>query len=202
MSAGGALNIAGTAVRAAGIDGQFGTKMLGAWGTYFQSKLAAKDAKLQADQIGWGASDSIANANALTASAAKAQRSGEEEAVNRYLALGQDIGRIYAGAAGGKIDVASGTVGEVDSAARLMASRDIAAINANTADRANAYLAEATSARIDAINQQAQAKMLRIEATLQKKLAKSAMRSQIISAAGQWQSAHAQNASDMMSGFS
>ena len=201
MAAGFGMNIAGTAVRGAGVDGQFGTELLGAWGTYFKGKLSAKMQKLQADQMRFDAKSYLEDAEAYIGTAGKVQRSGEETGVNRYLQLGQDIGRIYAGAAGGNIDVSSGTVRHVDSSARLMAERDVAATNATAADQANAYVSQAKSARLDYINAMTQAKMMDINARLTKKLSKSMMRSQIVSAVGGWMSGHAQNASAMFGGM-
>lgn len=201
MAAGFGMNIAGTAVRAAGIDGQFGTELLGAWGTYFKGKLSAGMQKLQADQMRFDAKGFLEDAESYIGTAGKVQRSGEEAGVNRYLQLGQDIGRIYAGAAGGNIDVSSGTVRHVDSSARLMAERDVAATNATAADQANAYVSQAKSARLDYINAMTQAKMQDINARLTKKLAKSMMRSQIVSAVGGWMSGHAQNAASMFGGM-
>jgi len=185
---GGSLGWWGKVVEAIGYTGQYGQRLLGAWGTYYQAKMAARMDKLQAEQMRFDAQGRLWDAEALTTSAGKAQKAGEDEAVNRYLQLGQDIGRVYAGAAGAGIDVTSRSVRRVDSAARQMAARDVKAINANAADRANAYVAEATSAKIDYINQMAQAKMVEINANYQRKMAKSSMRSQAIGATGRFAS--------------
>ena len=201
MAAGFGMNIAGTAVRAAGVDGQFATELLGAWGTWYQGKLSASMQRVAADNMRYDAKGHLEDADSYIATAGKVQRSGEEETTNRYLQLGQDIGRIYAGAAGGNIDIGSAVVGGVESSARLMANRDASAISRTAADRANAYVAQAKSSRLDYINAMTQAKMQDIQASYTKKLAKSMMRSQIISAVGGWISGHAQNAGAMMGGF-
>ena len=180
------LTIAGMIVEGIGYTGQFGERLLGAWGTYLAGKMSARSQKLQATGLRYDAAERLEDATAYLTSAGKAQKAGEDEAVNRYLRLGQDIGRIYAGAAAGNIDVASRSVGRVDSAARLMAGRDVKAIGANAADRANAYVAEATSARVDYIRQMARAKMLDINASYERKMSKGMMRSQMLSAAGRF----------------
>ena len=195
------MNMAGTGMRAAGVDGQFGTELLGAWGTWYQGKLSASMQRLNASRMRRDAKALLEDAEGYMTSAGKAQQSGEEQAVNRYLMLGQDVGHIYAGAAGGNIDIASNVVGDVESAARAMASRDVTAINRSAADQANAYVAQAKSSRLDYVNAITQAKMQDIQARYTKKLAKSMMRSQIFSAVGGWMSGHAQNAGAMMGGF-
>ena len=201
MGAGFGLNIAGTAVRAAGIDGQYATEMYGAWGGYMNAKLASTMQKFDADQMRYYAKDHLRSAEGYMATAGKTQRAGEEEAVNRYLQLGQDIGRIYAGAAGGNIEVTSGVVRNVESAARIMADRDVSAINRSTADRTNAYVNAAASERMDYVREMTQARMIDIGARLNRKLAKTNMYSGMISATGRWQAGHAENAADFVGGL-
>lgn len=194
MGAGFGLNIAGTAIRAVGIDGQYATEMYGAWGGYMNAKLASTEQKFDADQMRYYAKDHLRSAEGYMATAGKTQRAGEEEAVNRYLQLGQDIGRIYAGAAGGNIEVTSGVVRNVESAARIMADRDVSAINRSTADRTNAYVNAAASERMDYVREMTQARMIDIGARLNRKLAKTNMYSGMIAATGRWQANHAENA--------
>ena len=200
--AGNGLNIGGTAVRAAGIDGQFATNLLGAWGTWIQGKLRASQLKAQASGYGAEASGQMADAHAAIRQAGDEQRAGMDQAANRYLVLGQDVGRIYAGAAAGNIEASSRSVGRVESAARMMAGRDVAAIAATTKSRTDALHSQSVTARANAVRLSAQGDILRAQARYEKKMAQSMMRSQIVSAVGQWMSAHAANASSMIGGMS
>lgn len=202
MAAGTGLDIAGTAVRAAGVDGQFGMDVLGAWGNYFMRRMNARLARVQADAMESSAGGRLRDAASYNATAGNEQRTGLDEAALRTRQLGQDIGRVYAGAASGNIDVgASRTVREVDSAARTMAGQDVETIGANAAGRARTHQAEATSARADAGRISAQAEMQRVAARYQRRVAKSQFRMDLLSAAGGWMSGHAANASSMMGGF-
>ena len=195
------LNIAGTAVRAFGVDMQTGFNVLGAWGGYRAAKLNANMMEFEADRMRSQAKDLLEDAQTYIVSAGKAQRAGEEAAVNRYLQLGQDIGRIYSGAAGGNIEASSGVVRNTVSSARLMADRDVKAINASAADQANAYVAQARSSRLNYVNALEQANLMDVQAKYTRKVGKLNMYSGFISAAGGWMSGHASNASDMMGGF-
>lgn len=196
------LNIAGTATRAAGVDGQFGMDVLGAWGNYFMRRMNARLAMAQADAIDAEAGGRLRDAGTYNATAGSEQRTGLDEAALRTRQLGEDIGRIYAGAAAGNIDVgASRTVREVDSASRIMAGQDVETIGANAAARAGAYQAQAQGARADAGRIAARGEMQRIQARYQRRVAKSQFRMDLLSAAGGWMSGHAANAASMMGGF-
>ena len=201
MAAGMGLNIVGTVMRAAANDVQFGLGLYGAWGGYLQSKMASKMQELSADQLRRRADRSLADADALVATAGKVQRAGEDEAVSRLLRLGQTVGRIYAGAAGGNIEVSSRTVRDAESSARLMAYRDVDAINRSAADRANAYVAQAGAARLQRVDDLTQARLMDIEAAYSRKAAKGVMRSQMVSAVGQWIAGHGSNLQGFMGGI-
>lgn len=183
---GGTLGWWGKVVEGIGHTGQWGVNLYGAWGGYMNAKLASTMQKFDADQMRYYAKDHLRSAEGYMATAGKTQRAGEEEAVNRYLQLGQDIGRIYAGAAGGNIEVTSGVVRNVESAARIMADRDVSAINRSTADRTNAYVNAAASERMDYVREMTQARMIDIGARLNRKLAKTNMYSGMISATGKF----------------
>ena len=167
--------------------GNLGMGILGAWGGYVEAKLNARRMEAQADSLGAEASGRLKDAESYNASAGGEQRAGLESAALRTRQLGEDIGRIYAGAAAGNIDVgASRTVREVDSASRVMAGQDVDAISASAAGRAASYQAQAQGARADAGRIAAQAEMQRIQARYTRKVGRTKMRAGIWSAAGQF----------------
>ena len=161
----------------------FADKAVGAWTTYYGQRANAQMQKIGAKLIKQGAQSHLDASRSLTRQAGEVQQAGEDAAVNRYLQLGQDIGRIYAGAAGSGIDVSSKTVGHVDEAARTMAARDVAAMNKTTQGKANQLLDQALQSRLAYISDMTQAKMQKIQASYSQKIAKSQMRSSIWNAA-------------------
>ena len=182
---GGSLGMWGKIVQGIGYTGKFATDLLGAWGNNLARRMDAHAMRVQADLTAAQASSRLRDAESATATAGNEQRTGMEQAALRTRQLGQDVGRIYAGAAAGNIDVgASRTVREVDSAARVMADQDVQAINATASSRANSYIQEAASARADAGRMAAQAEMMRIQSRYQRKVSRSMMRSEMVSAAG------------------
>ena len=172
----GSLGIWGWVVQAIGHTHQYATNMLGVWGTYQQSKLAKGDLDIQAAGYDAMAGDQIADAHAAIRQAGRVQRAGLHETTNRYLQLGQDVGRIYAGAAAGGIDVSSRSVGRVETAARKMAGRDVEAITATTKSQTDALHAQSISARANANRYLAQGEMLRAQGRYIKRMARSQMR--------------------------
>jgi hypothetical protein len=180
----GAAKIASGIVGTVGAVWQFGAQVAGAWGSYYQTKANSAMQRINAGLMRYNAKSHLESAESNVEYAGNVQQAGEEEAVNRYFQLGQDIGHIYAGAAGGNIDVASRSVSHVDSAARLMAGRDVAAMNRSTQQAANQYIDEAKNARMSYISDMTAAKMQEIQASYNNKIAKSNARLQTWSAAG------------------
>lgn len=162
----------------------FADSAVNAWTKYYGEALNADMTGISADLKRQAAGSYLDQAASATRHAGQVQQAGMESAVNRYLRLGRDIGHIYAGAAGGNIDVSSNTVRDVDRAARLMANRDVAAISRSAANQAQDYSDAAKAARISYIGEQTAADMMDINAEYSKKIARSQMRSSMWSAAG------------------
>ena len=172
MGLGGAA-LAGPILQTTGAVWQFGAQLGGVWGSYYQTKANSAMQRVNADLTRYNAKSHLdAAANAIKY-AGEVQRSGEEAAVNRYLQLGQDIGHVYAGAAGGNIEASSRTVGHVVSAARRMADRDVAAINRSTAQAANQHVDEARNARLAYVSDMTAARMMDIKARYDNRIARS-----------------------------
>ena len=142
--------------------------------------------RTQAELARYNAKSHLEDANRAVEFAGDVQRSGEEAGVNRYLQLQQDIGRIYAGAAGGNIDVSSATVRHVDASARSMAQRDVSAINRSAQQSANQYVDQARDARLAYISDMTAAKMQDIQASYNNKIARSNARLGTWSAVGSY----------------
>lgn len=184
MAGAAAMKVIGTGLQVAGAVWQFGAQVAGAWGSYYQTKANSAMQRINARLTRYNAKSHLEDAESAVGYAGDVQRSGEEAGVNRYLQLGQDIGRIYAGAAGGNIDVSSGSVRHVDSAARLMAARDVAAQNRSTQQAANQYVDEARNARLAYVSDMTAARMQEIQASYNNKIARSNARLQTWAAAG------------------
>lgn len=179
-----ATEIAGRSVKQAGIVGNLGTDILGAFGNYYAAKLGSSMLHLQADHGRYMAQGYLDDAGSYMEAAGGVQESAADANRNRYLRLADDVGRVYAGAAGGNIDVGSATVRHVDRSLREQADADVAATNRTAADQANAYVAQAGASRANYWNAMASAKMMDIQAHYNKKMAKSQRRSALWSAAG------------------
>ena len=113
-----------------------GSLRAGAAATRWGARLAQREAHRTAGQYARYAGD--------------VQKSGEEAAANRRLALGRDVGRMRAGAAGAGIDLSSRTVTRAENAARLMAERDVGATLRTAAQQANRHMDEARTTRLNA----------------------------------------------------
>lgn len=179
-----ATEIAGRSVKQTALFGKLGTDILGAYGSYYAAKLGSSMLGLQADQERFMAQSYLDDADAYVEAAGGVQKSAEDENRNRYHRLADDVGRVYAGAAAGNIDVTSATVRHVDRSLREQADADVTATNRTAADQANALVAQAGSARANYHNAMASAKMMDIQASYNKKMAKSQRRSALWSAAG------------------
>lgn len=164
---------AGFGMQIGGALWDFGAKASGAWTKYYEAKANSNMMRINAQLTRYNAKAHLEDAESAMMHAGEVQRAGEEGAVNRYLQLGQDIGRIYSGAAGGGIDVSSKVVGQVDSAARTMAQRDVDAMNRSTAQAANQYVDEARNARLAYISDLTAARMQEIQARYNKRIAAS-----------------------------
>ena len=174
----------GTGLQITGGVWRFGGEVGGAWSSYYQTKANGSMQRTNAQLTRNNAKSHREDAKSASRYAGDVQRAGEEAAVNRYLQLGQDVGRIYAGAAGGNIDVSSRTVKQAESAARLMANRDVAAINRSAAQAANRYVDEARNARLAYVSDMAAGRMMDIGAKYQNRVARSNAQMSMWSAAG------------------
>ena len=179
-----AMMMVGKGMQLTGAVWQFGAQVAGAWSSYYQTKANSAMQRINAKLTRYNAKTHLENAESAIEYAGDVQKSGEEASVNRYLQLGQDIGRIYAGAAGGNIDVSSGSVRHVDSSARLMAERDVAAQNRSTQQAANQYVDEAKNARLAYVSDMTAAKMQEIQARYNNRIARSNAHLQTWAAAG------------------
>lgn len=185
--------IAGRSVKQVAIVGKLGTDILGAYGNYYAARLGAATLNLQADHQRFSATSYLDEADSAIAAAGGVQTTAADENRNRYMRLADDIGRVYAGAAGSGIDVASATVRHVDSSMRQQADADVTATNRTAADRANAYVSQASQARQNYRLALGEAEMLDIQAAYNKKMAKSERRSALWSAAGNFITSSVQN---------
>ncbi len=179
-----ATEIAGRSVKQTAIIGNLGTDILGAYGSYYAAKLGSSMMHMQADHARYMAQSQLDDAESYMEAAGGVQESAADANRNRHLRLADDVGRVYAGAAGGNIAVESATVRHVDRSLREQADADVAATNRTAADQANAYVARAGASRADYWNAMASAKMMDIQAHYNKKMAKSQRRSALWSAAG------------------
>ncbi len=115
------------------------------WSNYYNAKFSSDMQRIGAQLTRQSASSYLDDAREATRMAGRVQQTGVDSATNRYLQLAQDVGHIYAGAAGSGIDVSSATVRHVDRSARLMAQRDVSAINRSTAEAARQFTRQASA---------------------------------------------------------
>ena len=162
------MDIAGRGVQQSGTDLATGGLVLGALNKYWASRWEARSLKMQARVAKWQARQSKADAAGLMLQAGDAQAEGWQESAMRGQRLAQDVGRVYAGAAGAGIDVSSYTVRHVEETNRREAAADVDAINANAAAKGAAYARQAGNAMAayhigmaDAAQLRANAKMAR-----------------------------------------
>lgn len=140
------MDIAGRAVQQGGTDISTGGLVLGALNKYWASRWEAKTLKMQSRVAKWEARQNKADAADLMRQSADAQLAGWQEAGMRGQRLAQDVGRIYAGAAGAGIDVSSDVVRHVERTNRAEAFADMDAINANAAAQGASYARQAGNA--------------------------------------------------------
>lgn len=182
--AGKGLANAGAMLQLGGSFWRFGGELGSVWSRYAEAQgnygIQMAGAGLQ--RIGAEAKERSAAGYAQMAG--DVQRSGEEAAVNRYLQLHRDIGRIYAGAAGGGIEVSSRVVSAADRTARQMANRDVTAINRTYAAQANQHLDQASQVRLAAAADRANARMAEVQARYGRDIARSNRTLGMWSAAG------------------
>lgn len=180
----GAAGIAGMVFKAVGKTEAGIGDFIGVYGNYLAQKQQSWSMRQTAQQERLQAKDYLDDATSLFQQAGKVQQSGEEQTRMRYLQLGQDVGRLRAGAAASGVDVSSATVRHVESGQRSMADADAAAVSRSSAERANSYVSQAGTQRRNYVNALADAAMLDIQADLNNKIARSNMRSGMWSAAG------------------
>ena len=137
------MDIAGRAVQQAGTDISTGALVFGALNKYWSARWEAKTLKMQARVAKFEARQNKKDAANYMKQAADAQLAGWQEAGMRGQRLAQDVGRIYAGAAGAGIDVSSDVVRHVERTNRAEALADMDAINANAAAQGAAYAQQA-----------------------------------------------------------
>ena len=178
-------SLLGDAWGAFGATGDYFANLANAMTRYAGETMNAHGQILGSEMTRWGAKYRLQDAAKAAGYAGDVQRSGEEAAANRLLALGQDIGRVYAGAAGGNIDVSSRTVRGIDRAARMMAQRDVAATARTAAAQANRHIDEARGARLGYVGDILSADTQRIQGEYSEFVARSNKKMARYSAAGQ-----------------
>lgn len=155
-----------------------------AWNAYIQGKQEARMLEIGAEQSRYKASEYREDATALSKAAGDVQTQGQETAAIRGLRLGQDIGRIFSGAAGSGIDVNSATVQHVAKGTRSEGYRDMSAISKSAANQSQSYINQAISARKNAIWADYDAVVQNLNADLAKQAGRRQMIGGILSAAG------------------
>lgn len=178
------MSILGRAISQGGTDTSLFGKLGNAWTNYLRGKLQAKSMRLQGDMYGVQADEYDRQAEDYMRIAGDAQLAGRQRAEIRGLQLGQDIGRIYAGAAGSGIDVSSATVGNVERGMRREAATDIDAISANAAGEANSAIYSASAARTSAIWARADQQMAYLNSKWAKHSSKLGLFGDILSTVG------------------
>lgn len=180
----GAAGIVGAVFKGVGKTQAAAGDFMSVYGNYLSATQQSWAMRQTADQERLQAKEYLEDATSLFQHAGNVQQAGDERTRMRTLQLGQDIGHLYAGAAGSGIDVSSATVRHVERGQRVMANADIAAMNRSTAENANTYISQTKNARLNYVNAMTDAQMLNIQADLNNKIATSNMRSGMWSAAG------------------
>lgn len=155
--------------------------MLNSWMEYTAAKGRAAMAQGEADALRATAGAYLRDAREQRRLAGEAQLTGRDEAALRLLALGQDAGRMYAGAAAAGLSAGSRTVRAADLASRRNASRDVAAVSHNARESAAAHMSQALSAEHSWIAQHLQANLRDAQARYERRVARAAMRAGMVS---------------------
>lgn len=165
------VNTAATGVSAYGNIANAALEFASIWTDYYNAKFGADMQHASAQMMRDNAPTHLEDAREAMRMAGRVQQTGTEAATNRYLQLGQDIGHVYAGAAGSGIDVSSATVRNVDRSMRLMANRDVAAIGRTAAENARQYARQASAHRRAYTNDLVKANLTDIQADYSKRAA-------------------------------
>lgn len=161
-----------------------GGDMLSAWAQYGAAKASAAMQSAQADAIAMTAGGYTRDAREHRRMAGEAQLEGNDAIALRNLQLGQDVSRVYAGAAGAGLGMDSRIVRHVDRAVRLNARRDTTAIAHNSRESAAAHMSQALASEYGWINQMLSSRMAKVNARYQRRAARGAYIGSLISGAG------------------
>ena len=176
----------GSQIMMTGAYFRMGGNILHSLNKYWASRWEAKTLKMQSRVAKWEARQNKADAADLMRQSADAQLAGWQEAGMRGQRLAQDVGRIYAGAAGAGIDVSSYTVRHVEETDRREAAADIDAINANAAAQGASYARQAGNAMAAYHIGMADAAQLAQNAKMAKRRGRWEMIGGLLSTAGQF----------------